>query len=58
MALFIYMFCLVILIIALLKWNLSNLEIIKDLKKENQDLKKSNDELLKANFELIKKNRK
>jgi len=46
--LFIYIFVLIIAVIALLKWNLANLEKIKDLEK-------SNEELLNANYKLLNK---
>ncbi len=56
--LFIYVFVLIILVVALLKWNLANLETIKYLKNEVFYLKMDNEELNVKNDSLYEENKK
>lgn len=46
--LFIYVFVLIVAVVALLKWNLSNLEKIKELEESNK-------ELLNAKYKFLNK---
>lgn len=54
--LIIYFFVLIILVVALLKWNLSNLEKIKDLKMTIEELNVSHNSVCKDYNEVSEEN--
>lgn len=54
--LMIYFFVLIILIVALLKWNLANLEKIKDLKMTIEELNVSHNSVCKDYNEVLDEN--